>query len=211
MAELTTQCAVLEVMIDQNQLAIRTEQRSLLISNIRRGQILESMGKSREALNIWLKALQESGAVVDECRNQMLAGSDGRDGTSGGDKRKGKGRYASDEDEDKDESDGVGDAAKQAEPSNHSSANRLRLRAALEVQHMCTFFSANAYFQIKTNEEMTKPNSEEFRYLNERETASYENAKQIRKEVCPSSQYGMGPANTLRLRCYPMLSGKLGG
>jgi E3 ubiquitin-protein ligase SHPRH len=166
-------------MIDQNQLAIRTEQRSLLMSKIRRGQIFENRKMSREALDIWLQALQESEAVVEECRAQLSVGSD--DGANGS--GKGKGRDLSDEHENGGESDGLGDLGKCGESNNCSSTDRLRLRAALEVQHTCAFFSANAYFQIKTDEKMTEPDSEEFRNLNERETAMYEIAKEIRQEV----------------------------
>jgi E3 ubiquitin-protein ligase SHPRH len=170
-------CIVLEVMIDQNQLVIRTEQKSLLISKIRRGQVLENSKMCREALNVWLQALQESDAVVEE----ILSNSD-RHGAASEDDKGNRG-YASGRDGDEGESDGASEAARQDEPSNRSNTDRPRLRSALEVQHMCAFFSANAYFQIKTNEDMTKQNSEEFKHLNERETYLYEKAKEIRKQV----------------------------
>ncbi|KAH0566125.1 hypothetical protein GP486_000486 [Trichoglossum hirsutum] len=176
---LRTVSEVLEVMIEQNQFAIRTEQRSLLMSKIRRGQILENNKMSREALDIWLEALRESKTIVEECRAQLLVDPDGHEGAGGGSKV--YGRDGLDEHEDDDESDGMGDRGKR-EPNSRPNA-RLRLRAALEVQHICTFFSANAYFQIKTYEEKTKPGSKEFIDLNEKEMVAYESAKQIRKEM----------------------------
>ncbi|KAI9772245.1 MAG: hypothetical protein M1840_000994 [Geoglossum simile] len=165
---------VLEVMIDQNQLAIRTEQRSLLISKIRRGQILENYKLCSEALDIWLQSLQESDAIVEE----ILSNSDRLGGSNEGDKGNGGDTLGNE-----DESDGASEAARPDEPGNRSNTDRLRLRSALEVQHMCAFFSANAYFQIKMNEDTTIPNSKEFKLLAERETALYEKAKEIRKQM----------------------------
>lgn len=60
---------------------------------------------------------------------------------------------------------------------------RNRLRAALEVEHIAVFFRTNAYFQIKSNEEMTKPDSSEFQDLEKRELDGYEEAKGLRREI----------------------------
>ena len=59
----------------------------------------------------------------------------------------------------------------------------MRLRSALEVEHMAIFFRANAYFQIKSNEDMTKPNTPEFEALEKLETEGYEEAKKLRREI----------------------------
>lgn len=48
---------------------------------------------------------------------------------------------------------------------------------------MAVFFRTNAYFQIKTNEEMTKPDSPEFQNLEKHETEGYEMAKKLRREI----------------------------
>ena len=48
---------------------------------------------------------------------------------------------------------------------------------------MAVFFRTNAYFQIKTNEEMTKPDSPEFQELEKLETEGYELAKKLRREI----------------------------
>jgi E3 ubiquitin-protein ligase SHPRH len=48
---------------------------------------------------------------------------------------------------------------------------------------MAIFFRANAYFQIKSNEDMTKPESDEFQALEKLETDGYEEAKKLRREI----------------------------
>ncbi|RYP52843.1 hypothetical protein DL768_002092 [Monosporascus sp. mg162] len=45
------------------------------------------------------------------------------------------------------------------------------------------FFIASAYFQIKSDEDMTEPGSEDFKRLEKLEIEGYELAKQIRKEI----------------------------
>lgn len=64
----------------------------------------------------------------------------------------------------------------------------MRLRSAIEIEHMATFFCANAHYQIKTNEEMTKPDSPEFEALEELETTGYESAKKLRREILQEVQ-----------------------
>jgi E3 ubiquitin-protein ligase SHPRH len=48
---------------------------------------------------------------------------------------------------------------------------------------MAIFFRANAYFQIKSDEDLTKPDSPEFRQLEKLETDGYEAAKRLRREI----------------------------
>ncbi len=48
---------------------------------------------------------------------------------------------------------------------------------------MCTFFVANGYFQIKTDETRTKPESDEFFELQRQEELAYEEARKLRKEL----------------------------
>ena len=59
----------------------------------------------------------------------------------------------------------------------------LRLYAAIEIEHMCTFFVANAYYQIKTDETRTVPASAEFSELQRKEELTYERAKILRQEL----------------------------
>lgn len=48
---------------------------------------------------------------------------------------------------------------------------------------MSSFFCANAYFQIKSNESMTKPKTPEFQALEKLELEGYEDAKRLRREI----------------------------
>lgn len=60
---------------------------------------------------------------------------------------------------------------------------KQRLRSALELQHVCAFFSATACFQIKSDPELTIENSDEFKKFDEKEAKLYEEAKCVRKEL----------------------------
>lgn len=60
---------------------------------------------------------------------------------------------------------------------------RRKLRSALDLEHRVIFFIASAHFQIKSNEDMTTPDSDEFKQLEKLEVQGYESAKSIRKEV----------------------------
>jgi E3 ubiquitin-protein ligase SHPRH len=68
---------------------------------------------------------------------------------------------------------------------------RNRLRNALEVEHVAVFFRANAYFQIKTNKELTEPNSKEFQELDKLESSGYEDAKKLRREILQEASSGI--------------------
>ena len=70
---------------------------------------------------------------------------------------------------------------------------------------MCTFFVANAYFQIKTNEKKTKPESVEFHELHRREESVYERAKILRKELL---QEAHNKAETLMCRVSDKVKAK---
>jgi E3 ubiquitin-protein ligase SHPRH len=48
---------------------------------------------------------------------------------------------------------------------------------------MAIFFQANAYFQIKSDEDMTQPDSPEFQELEKLETEGYDKAKRLRREI----------------------------
>ena len=60
---------------------------------------------------------------------------------------------------------------------------RRKLRSALDLEHRVVFLIASAHYQIKSNEDMTVPDSEEFKRLEKLEIEGYELAKQIRKEI----------------------------
>lgn len=110
---------VLEVMIEQSDTAIRSEERGLLLSQIRRGQIFEHAGLSEEALQIWSHSLEDAKAVVQECRNQLQITID----SLGMDDGRGS----------MDEGDDI-----EAATAIRTGLHRQRLRAAIEIEHVCT-------------------------------------------------------------------------
>jgi E3 ubiquitin-protein ligase SHPRH len=166
-APLRTVDQVLDVMIDTNVAAIRAEERSLLLSQLRRGQLLENARRRQEALALWQKALNHATELVNETREQLRLIN------------------ANDAVSDKDGSIASLDQAYDEEADKNSRLGqcRLRLRAALEVQHIAVFFTANAYYQIKSDTNLTQPDSDEYKALEKREEDGYEAAKVIRKEM----------------------------
>ncbi|KAL8857031.1 MAG: hypothetical protein Q9178_006436 [Gyalolechia marmorata] len=154
---------VLEVMTEQNRIALRTEERAILVSQARRGQMFERAKRSREALNIWLESLKDSQTIVSEARvllkPEPTAGCLGKDCMT------------------------TETAGRGIETNNPSGAPRQRLRSALELEHMLLFFAASGYFQIKNDENLTQPGSPEFEELERNEEEYYEKAKLVRKEI----------------------------
>ena len=118
---------VLEVMIDQNETAARSEERNLLMSQIRRGQILEHAERTQEALTIWLRTLEDARKDVRECRQQLQIEVDSR-------------------------TDRNIRPSSEVEADSRTGACRHRLRSAIEIEHVCVFFIGNAYYQMKTKE-----------------------------------------------------------
>ena len=152
---------VLEVMMEQNVATTRAEERALLLSQIRRGHLLEHANRSADALDIWLHTLQASKLVVEDCRNHLLLELNEVVLADGLEEQSKAGLIA----------------------TSRTGVQRQRLRSALEMEHMCTFFVANAYFQIKTDQKATQPDSADFRRLQKMEDETYEKAKSLRKEL----------------------------
>ncbi|KAF7597423.1 proteasome component M29 [Aspergillus hancockii] len=162
---------VLEVMIDQNDALVHAEERSLLLSQLRRGQLLENSKHRQKALELWTKSLERASAIVKECRDRLrLERAEHRVGVV-------------DADQDATSVDTTSEDESEESTKNSRVGARQRLRSALEVQHICVFFTGNAYFQIKTDPKLTAPDSEEYRSLEKREVEAYETAKLIRKEM----------------------------
>ncbi|KAJ5785711.1 uncharacterized protein N7503_010923 [Penicillium pulvis] len=161
---------VLEVMIENTDTSIRAEERALLLSQLRRGQFLENAKRRKEALSIWQAALEHSTKLVEEGRAQLSLQKELlKDAIKDGSKDPSE-EISDDENEEADKNSRIGQC-------------RLRLRAALEVQHIAVFFTANAYFQIKSDTSLTQPESDEFKMLEKKEEEGYEAAKIIRKEM----------------------------
>ncbi|KAI1976973.1 hypothetical protein LOZ51_006526 [Ophidiomyces ophidiicola] len=161
---------VLEVMIDQNDMQIRSEERRILLLQIRRGQLQENAENPKAALEIWKASLSSAQNIVADCRDQLaevLKNSQDESGDS-----------LSDEDEEADD----------AEKSRIASYQQ-RLRSALEIEHISTFFIASAYYQIKSNLDLTSCDSKEFMTLERLEEQNYEAAKLIRKEMLAETSH----------------------
>ena len=161
---------VLDVMIEQNESSMRTEQRNLLMSQVRRGQMQENAKSTKDALGIWQESFKEACRIVDECRDQLKQEAQSRAALKNEEAAKDP-----DHTEDENEEDAEADTGLQT--------YKQRLRSALEVKHICIFFMANAYFQLKSDETEVKPESEEFHAWEKQETEAYDDAKKVRGEL----------------------------
>jgi E3 ubiquitin-protein ligase SHPRH len=155
---------VLEVMIEQNEVAIRVEQRVAALSRIRRGQMLERAKDTQGAIDLWRTVYAHTGNIMTECRDAVVREM----------------ALARQRDESTNKSDDGEDDEEDTE--SRLGAYKQRLRAALEVQHMSVFFLGNAYFQMKT-EPGVEPDTETYKRWESQEEAAYEEAKQIRAEL----------------------------
>ena len=167
-----TVAEVLEAMIEQSEISMRSDQRAFLSIRLTRGQLLENSPRVKEALAIWEEVLESSNSIVSECRDQLKLELEQAQPAKSSNAQ-------AQEDEDEDDLDEamagrVGDA-------------RRRLRSALEIQHKAVFFIASAHYQIKVNEDWTKPDSEEFQKLEKLEVDGYNLAKKLRKEILKES------------------------
>lgn len=59
---------VLETMIENTDQSIRTNQRTMHVSKLRRGQLYENSPLVKQALEIWNGVIVETAAIVEECR-----------------------------------------------------------------------------------------------------------------------------------------------
>lgn len=174
--QLRTLEEVLEAMLEQADGAIRTAQRSLLMNQLSQGQLLENSPRVREALAIWDRVRVRAGEIVAECREQLRIEME-----KAAEARREKAALLGREPE----RDNVNEAADDEGGIVNKRVGecRRKLRSALEVEHKAVFFCANAYFQIKTNKDMTEEGSEQFRELERLETEGYDLAKKLRKEI----------------------------
>ncbi|KAH7062432.1 DEAD box-containing helicase-like transcription factor/DNA repair protein [Macrophomina phaseolina] len=182
-APLRTVQEVLDVMIEQNDTLVRAEERENVLARVVRGHILgfakNDPERSHKALAIYKDALKQAEGFVEDARRD-LADEEARLEANGSGRKSKPETDLKGESEDESDSDGDDLDGKR---SGRAAIFRKALRSALEVQHICTFYVASAYFQIKTNEELTKLESDEFRKLDQLETSFYEKAKAIRKEL----------------------------
>ncbi|KAI5290869.1 hypothetical protein KEM54_000189 [Ascosphaera aggregata] len=174
---------VLESMIESAGVDMFLEQKKLLMSMIRRGQLLENALQPRKALAVWKAALEFVKPLVADYRGQLNTGMNRRREMKKKEGKEQQNQISSSHDEDDHDDDDGGNDNIQKVQKDRLQGLHARLRSALELQHVCTFFIGNAYFQIKSNTEITKPESEEYLFLEKSETKAYEEAKQMRKEL----------------------------
>ena len=150
---------VLQVMIEQNEVTLRADEKSFLTARLRRGQLLESEQKTQEALDTWKSALTSIQAMVKDARlavEKILMEID-------------------DKKEDW--------SSEKAAKHTRLTQLRARLRLALELEHVAQFFIGNAYFQLKENDAVVVPESEEYQRLEQLEVKQYDAAKALRVEM----------------------------
>ncbi|KAF7938728.1 uncharacterized protein EAE98_001066 [Botrytis deweyae] len=187
-----TASKALELMFSQTDVAIRANSRSLLLSQLKRGQLYEDSPRVQEALDIWKECVKLSSTFVNQARDELsteISSENARlafhsDSSSDAmiaetQKTIAQSKIQSIE--------GIGEKCLEgqdgSDPASRVVMSRARLRAALELHHMGLFFLSNAYFQIKSNEEMTAVNSAEFENLDMLERQGYEEAKELRREI----------------------------
>ncbi|TGJ86165.1 hypothetical protein E0Z10_g2588 [Xylaria hypoxylon] len=162
----------LETMIEQSEASIKSHQRSYLIVKLNKGQLFENSPRIKEALKIWEEVREEVEPIVRETREELQRALEIAQ------QEQSKGMSKSSEESPGEETPD-GDTLETAKVGEC----RRKLRLFLDLQHRATFFIASAFFQIKTDETLTQPNSEEFRRLEQREVEGYELAQKIRREI----------------------------
>ncbi|KAF2112416.1 SNF2 family N-terminal domain-containing protein [Lophiotrema nucula] len=167
---------VLEVMIEQNDTSLKAEAREHILARMRSGHVSgnarDNPKRSVASLPVYQTALAEAQGYVKTCRDELVAEKE----------KVGLALIETKDEDDSDDEDGTG------EKHGRVAAVRKTIRSFLELEHACQFFIGTAYFQIKSNEELTKPESEEFHNLEKLEVQWYDSAKAIRKELLQDSQ-----------------------
>ncbi|KAL7931223.1 SNF2 family N-terminal domain-containing protein [Trichoderma chlorosporum] len=173
---------VLNAMLEQGEIAIRIDERAYLSSRLFLGQLFENSPRVREALETWKEVEGESAKLVTDAQAALREALRERRGAKDASDILERVQDVSDSDIESDEEaeEEIGSKGRLGELQN-------RLRTSLELHHKAVFFCANAYFQIRDNQEMTPPDSEEFQRLKKLEDDGYENAKMIRRKVLGES------------------------
>ena len=162
---------VLQVLIDQNETALRNEDRSRIQAIIMQGHIIlytKNVDKKR-ALEQYLAAFESATASVIECKDELY------DETARQKATKTQEMHSDLEKNDDDD-----------EGKDRLGQFRNRLRNALELQHMCAFSVATAYYQVKMQDTNGDENSQEYKDVDQKEADYYEIAKQARQTMLRS-------------------------
>lgn len=138
---LRTVAQVLDVMIEQTDSIVHTEQRNVLMARADQARIFEHARESQIAQDMFAKAYDEATISVAECR-AVLALEKGKSELSKKDSVKQNEDTETEVEEVEEDADSALTSAKQ------------RLRSALEVQHICIFFIGNTQYQLKQQAEL---------------------------------------------------------
>jgi E3 ubiquitin-protein ligase SHPRH len=162
---------VLEVMIEQNDSSWKSETREMILHQIKLGHIKAFAGdvddRAQSALPFYQEALKETQIYVHACRVELAAEQEKLGRTTDLSEQQ-----HSEADDDKDD---------EKENLGRIPAIRKALRSFLEVEHMCHFFIATTFHQIKeTDKTMQSQDVERFEKL---EYDWYQTAKLIRREL----------------------------
>jgi E3 ubiquitin-protein ligase SHPRH len=168
---------VLEMMITQNHSELRAQERSMILAQVTRAQIINNdksnASRSADALKLYEDALIKAEAIVQECREDCAA-EDKKLKEAHGLRSDAADDEASDLDEDTDDRDG-----------KRLTGPKRQLRSALDALHVCLFFAATSYYQMKEMERVLKDteDTDEFRRLEALEVQYYDRAKTVRREL----------------------------
>ncbi|KAF2098631.1 hypothetical protein NA57DRAFT_75869 [Rhizodiscina lignyota] len=171
---------VLEIMIDQNETNLKAEQRQVVLSQVRHAHIIANNNSESitdrwsTALDMYTAALKQASGFVDVIRTELAAEKEKESAAT----------VLKDPESSKDGSSSETEAEEEKQDKNSRLAVLQKtLRAALEVLHVCAFFVGTAYFQLKSDENKIKPESEDFHRLEKLEMEFYDEAKSMRKEM----------------------------
>ncbi|KAK4615695.1 hypothetical protein CLAFUW4_10010 [Fulvia fulva] len=165
-APLRTVAEVLDVMIEQNETTLRVKEKDVITAALKHAHIVGNNGqddhRSEQALNIYKGAFATTQKMLEDARQQLDNAKASRAKETDGDT------------ETEDES---------SDSSQALSRYRVAFREALKLHHVCTFFTATAYYQIKTNEALTLEGSDQFKRLEAKEIELYDIAKALRRNI----------------------------
>jgi E3 ubiquitin-protein ligase SHPRH len=168
---------VLEMMISQNHSELFTQERNMILAQVTRAHVVNNDGsklsRSKDALKLYQDALAKAETIVEECRKECAEEE----------AKIKEARGAKPDDEKDDGSDSDNDD--QGQDAKRLSGPKRQLRSALEALHICTFFVATSYYQMKEMEKSLKEteDTDEYRRLETLEVQQYDRAKAIRREL----------------------------
>ncbi|PHH80486.1 hypothetical protein CDD82_1716 [Ophiocordyceps australis] len=177
---------VLNAMVDQCELALRTHERGLMSLYLLQGQLYENMGQVKAAIYNWNRVRKDTDRELNLCRAKLEVAMS----LSGVKGAKADLTPVSDSHDDEDDS----------ERRRKVAEIKRQLRSTLEMHHKAVFFCANGYYQLRENmgrtkgkvgeidQEWAEPGSEYYQRLKKLESDSYEEAKETRREILGSSR-----------------------